>query len=106
MLYRSQRVHRGAPTGVGDRVRVRAPEARLGYRMGRRGWAHITRITYVCSRARWRGEWARRALHATDSRQGAQLARPLSDWMPQSYLVAAEMSDSREGDVGVGEVAA
>ena len=37
--YRSQRVHCGAPTGVGDRVRVRAPEARLGYRMGRRGWA-------------------------------------------------------------------
>ena len=31
--YRSQRVHCGAPTGVGDRVRVRAPEARLGYRM-------------------------------------------------------------------------
>ena len=29
----------GAPTGVGDRVRARAPDARLDYRMGRRRWA-------------------------------------------------------------------
>ena len=28
-------VHCGAPTGVGNRVRVRAPEARLDYRTGR-----------------------------------------------------------------------
>ena len=39
VCYRCQRVHGGAPTGVGDRVCARAPEARLDYRMGRRGWA-------------------------------------------------------------------
>ena len=45
--YRSQRVHCGAPTGVGDRVRVRAPEARLGYRMHGAARVGFHRI-YMC----------------------------------------------------------